>query len=209
MHEKGKKAFLNRQGTGPGALVSKLVEKGWRVLAIDAFNTGEHVAPKDSPARDYDKDFFDTYNRTDTAERVYDILLALNYLQSGQSQITNHKSQIALVGQGKAGLWCLLARPFSPKVDRLVVDAAGVDTSNDDVLLNEFYVPCLRRAGDLRTAVTLAAPGDLFVHNTQGKFDTSWAESAYKAGRRAGALKIVDTVAAGTDIARWLRSDGP
>ena len=205
--EKGKRAFLNRRGDGPGTLVQNLVKKGWRVLAIDAFNTGEHAAPKDAPAREYDKDFFDTYNRTDTAERVYDILLALNFLQSGQSQITNHKSQIALVGQGKAGLWCMLARPFSTKVDKLVVDAAGVDASSDDVLLSDFYVPCLRRAGDFRTAVTLAAPGDLFIHNTQGKFDTSWAESAYKVGRRSGALRMSETVSADSEIVRWLCSE--
>jgi len=200
VQEKGKGAFLDRQGSGPSALVSGLVKKGWRVLAIDCFGTGEHVAPESVPARDYDKDFFDTYNRTDTAERVYDILLALNYLQSGQSQI-------AVVGGGKAGLWCLLARPFSPKVDKLVVDAAGVDTSSDDALLADFYVPCLRRAGDFRTAVTLAAPGDLFIHNTQGKFDTSWAISAYKAANRPRALKMATEQAAGTEIARWLSSE--
>ncbi len=200
VHEKGTRAAR-------GSTVVDLVMRGWRVLAIDAFNAGEHVAPNDAPARDYDKDFFDTYNRTDTAERVYDILLALSWLQSGQSQITDHRSRIALVGHGKAGLWCLLARPFSTKVDRLVVDAAGVDTSSDDALLSEFYVPCLRRAGDFRTAVALAAPGDLCIHNTQGRFDTSWAESAYTAAKRPGALKTMDTLAADTEIARWLCSE--
>ena len=196
VHEHGKAAILNTPADK--ACLELLLERGYRVLAIDAFNTGEHVAPKDAPVRDYDKDFFDTYNRTDVAERVYDILLALDWLQSSQLQI-------ALVGQGKAGLWCLLARPFSSKVERLVVDAAGIDTSTDEALLDDFYVPCLRRAGDFRTAAALAAPGDLFIHNTQGKFDTSWAESVYKAAGRSGALKTMDRPAAAAEIARWIR----
>jgi hypothetical protein len=47
-----------------------------------------------------------TYNRTDTAWRVHDVVTALAYLAEREP-----RSKSALVGIGEAGLWCLLARP--------------------------------------------------------------------------------------------------
>lgn len=185
-----------------GAWVVSLPRHGWRVLMIDCFGTGAHAAPQGTPERSPDKEFFDTYNRTDLAERVHDILVAAGYLDS-----RGDVSEVALVGSGKAGLWCLLAGPFAPNVTSTVADAAGLDMSSDDAFLDDLYVPCLRHAGDFRTAMALAAPFRLFVHNTQQRFDASWARAAYRAADCPDALKTSSTLATGADIRQWLESE--
>lgn len=210
VHEKGKYSFLSPDGEKAGRLVGELLEQGWVVIAIDAFNTGEHIAPQNAPERDFDKDFFDTYNRTDTAERVYDIMLTLRSIyKNGIGEILKIKEldEVALVGSGRAGLWCLLAAPFA-RLDKLVVDVAGTDISSDDVLLADFYVPCLRRAGDFRTAMALTTPVRALIHNTQGRFDTSWADAAYKAAKCSDRLLVSQHELTEKQIAIWLSQPG-
>ncbi len=170
-----------------------ITRRGWRVLAMNC---------SDVPSRDYDANFFDTYNRTDIQERVYDILMAASYLR-GRGDVKH----ISLIGNGEAGLWCLLAAACIPGIDSVVVDACGIDPSANDALATDLYAPCLRRAGDFRTAMALASSGRLFIHNTRGKFDTSWAEAAFKAARKPNALRVERDIAANTEIARWLNGN--
>lgn len=187
----GRTALVVSSGASPRVWPGDL--GAWRVLAMNC---------SDVPKRDYDVGFFDTYNRTDAQERVYDILVAVNYLlQRGDVK------KISLIGNGQAGPWCLLAGACALAVDSVVVDACGLDTSSEGALAGRLYAPCLCRAGDFRTAMALAASGRLFVHNTQGKFDTSWAEAAYKAAGKPGALRVERDVAADTEVARWLSGD--
>ena len=58
------------------SLIESLRRRGHLVAAIDAFNTGRARAPRDTSDR-----FFTTYNRTDDANRVQDILTALAWLK--------------------------------------------------------------------------------------------------------------------------------
>ncbi|MGQ9456010.1 MAG: alpha/beta hydrolase family protein [Armatimonadota bacterium] len=203
VHENGKQGFLSQSCHTACDLVVNLTKNGWFVLAIDVFNTGEHTAPNESPARDYDKDFFDTYNRTDTAERVYDILLTVRCVRGGNFPAGTPFTETALVGYGKAGLWCLLAAPFVD-VNKAVIDAGGLNISDDSLLLDEFYVPCLRRAGDFRSAMALTAPAHLFIHNTQGRFDTTWADAGYTACGSAHHLRVSKEKTDDAVIAAWL-----
>ncbi|MBI2842187.1 MAG: hypothetical protein HYX78_02180, partial [Armatimonadetes bacterium] len=195
----GKLACLDRSGENPGALASYLIDKGCSVLAIDCFGIGENGAPEGARRLEPKLKFFETFNRADTAERVYDILVALEYLASGPGSKSTH-----LVGIGEAGLWSLLARPFSSRVSRTIVDAVGFDTSNDESYLKQLYVPCLRRAGDLSTAMALSAPGDLLIHNTQGTFDASWAKDAYAAAGKSDRLRVLEGKTSDIELARWL-----
>lgn len=164
---------------------------GWRILSV--------VCPARAK-RDFDVGFFDTYNRTDAAERVYEILVAVEYL----SKNCNAK-KIGLIGNGKAGLWCLLAAACVSNIDSVVVDVCGLDTPSDDAMLDDFYyIPCFRRVGDFRTATALIAPRKLFIHNAQGRFDTSWSKFAYKAAGKPNALRIEREPASEVEIGRWL-----
>jgi dienelactone hydrolase len=181
------------------ALADGLVGKGWGMCQVDCFGIGAHSAPDGSSARDFDTAFFDTYNRTDIAERVLDIVSVVEWACASP-----RTGGIALLGTGEAGLWCLLAAAFAPDVDSVVVDACGLDLSADDALTSDLFAPLLRRAGDFRAAMALFAPRRLFIHNTQARFDASWAEAAYGAAGKPGALRVEKNLAAGTEIVRWL-----
>lgn len=183
VHGEGKSALMD--DGKPGELVSGLLANGQKVLAIDCFNVGEHVGPPESNDRLTRYAFFTTYNRTDTANRVQDILNALVYLIDKENVSTYD-----LIGVGDAGLWCLLAGSFGLNIARMVVDAAGFDNANDEKFIEKLNVPCIRRAGDFATAAALFAPGKLVIHNTQGRFKTDWIEDIYNACGCPEALKI-------------------
>jgi dienelactone hydrolase len=197
VHAEGKSVFLD--DGKPGPLVQALLERGQTVLAIDCFDTGEHVGPAESADRKIRYKFFSTYNRTDTAERVEDILTALSYLRR-----TARGKTVNLIGLGDAGLWCLLARAFAPEVERTAVDVAGFDSADDLAFVERLYVPSLRRAGDIRTAAALIAPGRLLIHNTRERFKTDWFEDAYRVAGASSALQVTATRAADEAIVRWI-----
>lgn len=119
-------------------------KEGRRVLAIDTFQTGSAVAPRDRSGK-----FFLTFNRSDDANRVQDILTALAFLrQSGEQEIT-------LAGSGKAAVWATFAAAVAPI--RLTL-SAPIDgfPGDDQSFIDSFFVPGIQRAGGLRTALQLA-----------------------------------------------------
>ena len=106
------------------------IHGGRAVLMIDAFQTGKAVAPRDRSVR-----MFLTFNKSDDANRVQDILTALAWLKAPGTTLT---------GVGKAAVWCLYAAAVAPEKVELrqqaVTDAAG------------FFVPGIERAGGLEAA---------------------------------------------------------
>ena len=148
--------------------------------------------------RDDSLRYFTTYNRTDAALRVQDILTALAYLKS-QAGV----STLNLIGLGEAGLWCLLAAGFTD-VDRTVVDANQFDSDNDAAYLQTLPIPSIRRVGDFRTAGTLVAPRRLLIHNTGDTFQTDWLADVYQAVGAADRLKVEADALSEEDIAAWL-----
>jgi dienelactone hydrolase len=193
VHAGGKGSLFNPEKGVPSPLLAGLFRHGHTVLTIDAFQTGEVASERNTDIR-----YFTTYNRTDTANRVQDILTALAYL-------TGHNAHpINLVGVGHAGLWCLLARSFVTGVERTVVDVVQFDSTDDDAYLRDLFVPCLRRVGDLRTAGILSAPGKLFIHNTGGRFRTDEIANAYAAAHVRRNLRVERQEADDETIIEWL-----
>ena len=72
---------------------------------IDAFQTGSAVAE-----RNLDVKHFTTFNRTDSANRVQDILTAAAFLSR---QISDG---VEIVGLGDAAIWALFATALAPTV---------------------------------------------------------------------------------------------
>ncbi len=146
-------------GEGPAALVvheegAEAARKTWdvrrlvtakrAVLAIDAFQTGAAVEP-----RDRSHEFFLTFNRSDDANRVQDILTALAYLRS------RRLGKIELFGLGKAAVWSLFAAAVAPQHDlKLVADFKDFAGSDEDFAAR-FFVPGIQRAGGMKTALLL------------------------------------------------------
>ncbi len=120
---------------------AKLIAAGRPVLLIDAFQTGTAVAPRDRSVK-----MFLTFNKSDDANRVQDILTALAWL---------HTPKTHLVGLGKAAVWCLFAAAVAGEPVDLEANL-GSFTGADQQFLDSFFVPGIQRAGGLQAAKELA-----------------------------------------------------
>ena len=198
VHPQGAMNLIGPETGQPIRLVRDLLAAGESVLGVDLFLTGARRAADGKVLRDDSLRYFTTYNRTDAALRVQDILTALAHLKSQAAvPILN------LIGLGEAGLWCLLAAGFAD-VDRTVVDANRFDSDNDAAYLQTFPIPSIRRVGDFRTAGTLVAPRHLLIHNTGNTFQTDWIADVYRAVGAADRLKVETDALSEEDIAAWL-----
>ncbi len=175
VHPEGKAGFLDENGALKG-LAKKFVEKGQSVLLVDTFLTGELVNPA-AKARNYFNDFFTTYNRTVTQERVQDIVTACAFAQShGKGR------KVILCGVGRAGLWALLSAPVA---DIVVADCDAMDTSKEESwLAPDIFVPGLRKLGGFEGVALLNAPNPLLLHHTGKNFATARIRECFERNRR-------------------------
>jgi len=176
------------------SLVEPLRRQGQLVASLDAFNTGRAPAPRDTSDR-----FFTTYNRTDDANRVQDILTALAWLK-GQPGVRD----VSLIGLDRAGLWCLLAQALAPELDAVVADADGFATERDEAYLERLSIPLLRSVGGLETALTLGLGTRLRVHNTADAFDTTAVLASARATGAAERLQVSREKLTDAELVAWL-----
>jgi len=99
-------------------------------------------------ARSRSDKYFLSYNRSDDAERVQDILTALVFLRS------QAKAKPELIGLGTAGIWSLFAAAVSPMEISLIADLNGFSGSDED-FTERFFVPGIQHAGGLNAALRL------------------------------------------------------
>jgi dienelactone hydrolase len=120
--------------------VAALIKDNRRVLLIDAFQTGSATAP-----RNRSHDHFLTFNLSDDACRVQDILTALAFLQQSQT------APVELVGLGDAAVWSFFAAAVSPTPIHLHADISTFGGSDED-FLRLLNVPGIQRAGGIGAA---------------------------------------------------------
>ena len=121
--------------------VEKLIRAGHSVLILDPFQSSSARAMKMRTQR-----WFYSYNRSDEANRVQDILTALSYLNSLKG------GNIHLVGFGSASPRALFAAAIAPvavKLDAELGDFRGTDEN----FRKYFFVPGIQRAGGLKAAL--------------------------------------------------------
>jgi hypothetical protein len=176
------------------SLVEPLRRQGSLVASLDAFNTGSARASRDTSDR-----FFTTYNRTDDANRVQDVLTVLAWLtrQPGVRKVS-------LVGLERTGLWCLLAQALAPGLDAVVADADAFATERDESYLDRVSIPLLRSVGGFETALTLGLGSRVLVHGTGGAFDTTAAEASARATGAAERLRVSREELADADVVAWV-----
>ena len=181
-------------------LVAELLTAGGPVMAIDAFQTGHAVAQRDiaGAGRSAER-YFTTFERTDAANRVLDIVLAVAYARDRMET-----SEIQLVCMGEAGPWCAVARALVSGPVRLALDWQGLEAADDEALAARLFMPHLRKAGDLRGAVTLWTDGATFVHNASEGFPADWARAAFAAAGRPEALTVSADPADERQLLDWL-----
>jgi len=134
---------------GSQDLAAPLRAAGFTVRPID-------FAPFD-PEAAADVSHFDTYNRTVAGQRVADIVAA-----------ARANPGAALVASGDAALAGVLATAAAP-VRLAILDTGAFNTSNDGDFLDRLYVPGLRRAGDVQTAVEMARER-IVIHDAGSSF---------------------------------------
>ncbi len=194
VHPEGSQAALG-SAASPSALARDLLKRGFLLLSVDTFQTGE---ARDS-SRKAEAEYFPCYNRTDNMQRVQDILTALAWLEAAWKP-----GRISVVGQASAGLWCLLARPLLRKDYAVAADAAGFDASKDESYVEKLYVPLLRRAGDFDSAAWLAPASLLLLHNTGGRFARGAFQQAFALQGASDRLRISEAGLPDSEIAAWL-----
>jgi Acetyl xylan esterase (AXE1) len=172
-------------------LTELLMKNGHTVASIVSFPGGRRVPEKIK--------YLTTYNKTDEAHRVQEILTAIAYLKK---QYGN--ARLSIVAQDEAGLWALLARGLAPRIDRMVVDASKFDASNDEEFLKYLPIPGIRRAGDFKTSVTISPLTPLFIHNTGDKFRTSAIAEVYSRFGRAADCQTQQTAITNASLVAWL-----
>lgn len=202
LHPEGSAAFTDGAGV-PGPVAAALLAKGITVALPELFLQPGRADAKVSAARTKMLDnfglYFTTYNRTDVQERVQDIATVCGYLRSVG------RSNIGIVGLKETGVLAMLAAPLA---DAVAADCGQLDLTNDQALLSDaLYTPGLRRMGDFRTALTLAAPHPALLYNTGSKFaGTDWVKDVYTGLGAAPAMKVE---AGGEDegaVADWINA---
>jgi dienelactone hydrolase len=193
-HPDGQRAFLNADGS-PKGLARKLIDKNLAVLLFDTFQTSGTTNA--GPKRDYAANFFTTYNRTDIQERVQDLVTV-----SAFAQTHGKGRKVALCGLGRAGLWTLLAAPAS---DALVADCAEFDSSDDrNFLAQDLFAAGLRKIGAFEGVAAINTTHPLLLHNTGGKFTTSYLNKAYRGMHVPEVFREEKGSLSDEEIADWL-----
>ena len=215
IHSEGKSGLFDPDTGMPIPLVQELIAKGHTIVSIDCFRTGEFLydfsherfsdrrkgfldeSAKESNVPNLADTLFTGYNRTDDAWRIQDILTVI-------AATANEYEKVNLVGLGKAGLWCLAARPLSKGVNKTVVDASKFDPEKKEDWMSCLAIPGIRRTGGLKAAGAFSAPGYMLMHNTAEAFSVDWIKDAYKSLRASDKFLVYKEILASDKIAKYL-----
>ncbi len=180
--DRGKDAFLNPDGSYH-PLVDSLLRARHPVLLIDPYGIGKSKIPASRDTCAAKINHYLTYNRSDDANRIQDILTGLGYLRSLPAV-----EKVDLTGLGNAGLWSLFARTQAPFVHRTIVDLATPRLTGDRDFLDRLLVPAIRNIGGVLTAVALIAPAMMCLLAPGKWFDLAAAQRIYAAAGKPKGL---------------------
>ena len=121
----------------PGGAETARKGAGRSALLLTVFQTGDAIALRDRSAP-----HFLTFNRTDDANRVQDILTALAYLkQEGVRDLRINAS-------GRAAIWAEFAAAVAPVPVAVEAKLDGFNGQDGD-FIDQFFVPGIQRAGGI------------------------------------------------------------
>jgi dienelactone hydrolase len=144
---KGAPALVVHSGGASTALhiepVAQLLRAGRPVLIVEPFNNN-----RTRIQRERSDNYFLSYNRGESADRVQDVLTGLAFLKS------RYGGRPELMGLGDAGIWCIFAAAIAPISVDVIADLNGFGGSDED-FRDRFFVPGIQRAGGLTTALKL------------------------------------------------------
>ena len=199
VHVDGANALIDVDGGSCAPLVRHLVERGRRVLVVECFAAPGSGDRAELVQREQERRFFQTYNRTVAMERIQDILTALAYLRHAAGT-----DAVDLLGFKGAGTWCLLARAVAGAAASTFADLDGFDPDDDRAWIERAFIPLIRRAGGLDTALALAAPAKLCIANAGGRFPAGRAVRLYQALGEPEHLRIEQGGLTDEEVVRWI-----
>ena len=123
----------------------ELRKNGRPVLVIDAFQSGRAIAPRDRSVK-----FFLSFNVTEDAARVQDVLTALAYLGA------RTKAPVELIGLEKSSVWALFAASLAPPEVVFSPNIAPF-AGTDDEFVQDFFVPGIQKVGGIGAAMQVIA----------------------------------------------------
>jgi hypothetical protein len=186
-------------------LHASIIPQGHNLTFVEPFTSGLTRQPNENT---HGSAFFTTFNRTDSAEGVFDILTVLDLTEYQEEKLPDLRYRIRLVGFGRLGLLVLTARSLIPaslarSVDlRTVIDMNRFDIDSDEAYLKELNIPHIRRIGGLRAIAAVACNGPIWFHNVGDHFDEAFVKEA---GQVNGVeVRVTKEKAADAEIAAWL-----
>ncbi len=129
---------------GGAAARATVPANGRPALYLDAFNTGSARGERNTEAA-----HFLTFQRTDSQNRVQDILTALAWLR------TTTKGPVELLGVGDGALWSVFAAAVYDGKLRLTESPEGFE-GTDAEMTGRFFVPGIQRVGGWKAALALS-----------------------------------------------------
>lgn len=149
----GEVVELSRAGQGDLVKGKYVKGKGGAVLQVGGTakmdgRTVLTIEPFQGTARDREVRYFLTFNRSDDANRVQDIVTAVAWLrQTGEKDIT-------VVGTGKAAVWATFAAAVLPEAVKLEAPLGSFRGTDQD-FIDSMFVPGIQKAGGLQAALRL------------------------------------------------------
>jgi dienelactone hydrolase len=141
------------------------------------------------------------YNRPLLANRVHDILTAVGY---AKERMRDAKT-VHLVGFGEAGPWVALARGLcGDAVSRTAVDLNQFRFEKVRRVTDDMMLPGALKYGGLAALASLAAPGELYVHNMRGTGSGQWLKAAYEAAGKPDRLERSGPKVSDDKVVEWL-----
>ena len=196
VHPGGSASLWEKGKLTPAA--QAILDKKGAILAVDVFLTGSAKKDRGAIDKNYAGYTFG-YNRPLLANRVHDILTAVAHAKGVKGV-----KHVDLVGFGKAGPWVALARGLCG--DAVSRTATDLDQFRFDSILSmndEMMLPGALKYGGMPALTALAAPHEVYLHNTSGVSD-SWLRSAYKAAGQPGNLNWRENKAEDRQVVDWL-----
>jgi hypothetical protein len=196
-------AWLLSSAESQGGFVNQLLRRGGTVMSIDAFETGRARVARDIKGADWSAEkFYTTYNRSDDANRVQDVLTALSFLRTRTSA-----QPVNLVGIGIGGVWSLYARALADTDIRLLADMDQFETTSDAEFEKRFFISGIRRAGDFLAAAVLQTGGKTLLHNLAPSFPSDWYQASFQAAGAGDQLDLRLTPLADAELLEMIAPD--
>lgn len=186
LHPEGKMAAFKDNGWR--TIVEGLLDEGCTIASADLFLTGEFHRPGCTSGRESGIcNHFTTYNCTDVALRVQDVVLVFQYIQQ------KNGGEVCLGGIKEAGLWCLAALPFLENANKVLIDCGSLGISGDDHYVDKFFVPGFLAAGGFESSIQLSTPNELTLINVKNQEEIGFIRRVYDdIGNKV--LKVFDSV---------------